>query len=238
MSEAPSEDWFSVFPSPRIPAVLAYVRETWAWLQDTYPDAVGFEQSEPTLTDNLCEALADPDRRLANRMDCHFQAETWQLWRAADGTVSKPARTDITTILGAPGTPLFVLEFKKLDGSAGARWRYCHDGLNRFVEGTYAVGHRHGAMCAFCSKAPAAEATAMAAYIAVPARAAQLEAIANTDGDIVTNPSLVDPGDATFDTEHNRSTVNPPDPITLLHIFLPCEAAEEEDDEDEAVEGS
>ena len=45
---------------------------TWDWLLRTFADAVAFEHDEPTLTDNLCEALADRDRRLASRMDCDF----------------------------------------------------------------------------------------------------------------------------------------------------------------------
>ena len=121
MTVAPSDAWLSVFPAPRIPDVLAYVGATWDSLLRTFADAVAFEHDEPTLTDNLCEALADRDRRLASRMDCDFQAETWELRRAADGTTVRLARADIRVILGAPGTPHLVIEFKKLDGKAKAR---------------------------------------------------------------------------------------------------------------------
>lgn len=230
MSETPSEAWFSVFPSPRIPDVLAYVGRTWGYLRSAYPDQVSFAADEPTLTDNLCEALADQDRRRTAQMDCDFQSETWELRRAADGSTSRIARADIRVILGAPGTPHFVIEFKKLDGSSGARWRYCHDGLNRFVEGKYAIGHAYGAMCGFSSVDPATEATAMAAYICDPKRAAKLECIADTAGTIITSPSVADSGNASFDTDHGRPKVKPYAPITVLHIFLRCDSVASNDD--------
>ncbi|WP_147294046.1 hypothetical protein [Ciceribacter selenitireducens] len=224
MSAPPSDAWFSVFPPPRIPDVLIYVTQTWEWLRLSYADAVGFDKDEPALTDNLCEALADQDRRLSHRMDCDFQSETWELRRAADGTTSRLARADIRVILGAPGTPHFVIEFKKLDGSANARWRYCHDGVSRFVEGKYAVGHAFGAMCGFTCVPVVAEATAMAAYISEPSRASALICIGNDSGALTTTPSVTDPISAAFDTRHGRPTLVPSEPITLLHVFLPCEA--------------
>ena len=229
MNTAPSDAWFSVFPPPRIPDVVTYVAQTWAWLRSTYANAVGFENDEPTLTDNLCEALADPERRFNHRVDCDFQAETWELRRAADGTVSRLARADIRVILGAPGTPHFVLEFKKLDGSTSARWRYCHDGLNRFVEGKYAVGHAFGAMCGITAAAATREATAMATYIADPSRAVALQCLTDDAGALITTPSVVALSGSAFDTHHARPTLAPSEPITLLHIFLSSDPAADGD---------
>lgn len=222
MTAALSDDWFTVFPTPRIPAVLTYIGQTWDWLRNNYSGTVGFNEDEPTLTDNLCEALADPDRRFANRMDCDFQAETWELRRLADGKTIRIARADIRVIFGAPGTPHFVVEFKKLDGTAQARWRYCHDGLNRFIDGKYAVGHVFGAMCAFTCAVPVAEAAAMATYIAQPGRAATLNCVDATGTARVIYPSVAAPATAAFDTLHDRPTLTASNPITLLHIFLPC----------------
>ena len=222
MSIAPSDAWFKVFPSPRIPDVLAYVADTWTWLKAAYPNAVAFDRDEPTLTDNLCEALADHDRRFSSRMDCDFQAELWELRRAADGTTSRIARTDIKVILGAPGTPHFVLEFKKLDGSSKGRWNYCHDGLNRFVEGKYAVGHAFGAMCAF-TPTPTAEAVKMGEYISDPKRAATLQCLAADGEPAVLIPSTADPSGASFDSVHNRPSLPENPAITIVHAFFQCD---------------
>lgn len=222
MNGTPSDAWFTVFPAPRIPDVLTYIGQTWDWLRCSYSGTVGFNQDEPTLTDNLCEALADPERRFASRIDCDFQAETWELRRAADGTTTRIARADIRVILGAPGTPHFVVEFKKLDGTTQARWRYCHDGMNRFVDGKYSVGHAFGAMCAFTCAVPVDEASAVAAYIAEPDRAAKLNCLDAAGTAMVTDPSITAPASAAFDTLHDRPALTPSDPITLLHIFLPC----------------
>lgn len=222
MTAAPSEAWLSVFPAPRIPDVLTYLSTTWDWLRANYSDAVAFQHDEPTLTDNLCEALADRDRRLAHRMDCDFQAETWELRRAADGTTSRLARADIRVILGAPGTPHLVIEFKKLDGTTSARWQYCFDGVSRFVEGKYAVGHAFGVMCGFHPGSLAEEAAALADYIRQPERAARLLCAANGTGDVVTMPSSAAPAHARFDTLHSRPTLTPADSIGLLHILIPC----------------
>lgn len=222
MTAAPSDAWFSVFPTPRIPDVLAYVGATWDWLRSTFADAVAFQHDEPTLTDNLCEALADRGRRLANRMDCDFQAETWELRRATDGTTVRLARADIRVILGAPGTPHLVIEFKKLDGSANARWQYCFDGVNRFIEGKYAVGHAFGVMCGFHPGALADEAASLADYIRQPQYAAKLLCLANAVGDVITMPSVAAPAHASFDTLHKRPTVAPANPIALLHMLVRC----------------
>ena len=221
MSSVPSAAWFDVFPSPRIPDVMAYVSDTWNTLRAAYPAAVSFTKSEPDLTDNLCEALADQDRRVLWRMDCDFQAETWEIRRAADGTTNRLARADIRVILGAPGTPHFVLEFKKLDGSAGMRWRYCHDGLNRFVDGKYAVGHEHGAMCAF-TPTPATEATAMATYLSEPARAAALGCVTVGGATAVMSPSVTDPVSSSFDSVHQRPLQLQSSMITIVHAFFEC----------------
>lgn len=75
MTAPPSDVWFEVFPSPRIPDVLAYVVGTWDWLQRTFASAVSFDRGETDLTDNLCEALEDRDRRRANGIDCDFQPQ-------------------------------------------------------------------------------------------------------------------------------------------------------------------
>ncbi|WP_370677345.1 hypothetical protein [Pleomorphomonas sp. PLEO] len=222
MTAAPSDAWLSVFPAPRIPDVLNYLGTTWDWLRASYADAVAFQHDEPTLTDNLCEALADRDRRLAHRMDCDFQAETWELRRAADGTTSRLARADIRVILGAPGTPHLVIEFKKLDGTTGARWQYCFDGVSRFVEGKYAVGHVFGVMCGIHPGPLADEVAALADYIRQPEHAAKLLCVANGAGDVVTLPSSAAPAHARFDTVHNRPTLTPAGPISLLHMLIPC----------------
>src|SRR4051812_28304209 len=111
----PTDDWLRVFPGIRVPEVVDYVVTTWNWLRDVYSDAVSFEHKEPVLTDNLCEALNDPDRRYQSRMPCDFQPETRELRRNPNGTTSYVARADIRVILGVPGTPHLVLEFKKLD---------------------------------------------------------------------------------------------------------------------------
>jgi hypothetical protein len=222
MTASPSGVWFEVFPSPRIPDVLAYVVDTWNGLQRTFASAVSFDRGEPELTDNLCEALEDQERRRASGIDCDFQPETWELRRGADGRTTRIARADIRVILGAPGTPHLVIEFKKLDGSADGRWRYCFDGMNRFVEGKYAAGHTHGVMCGFSPSDLAAEAAAVAAYIANDKHSRQLCCIADAAGNVITSPSQVDPTEAKFDTNHSRPSVGTGARIVLLHVILTC----------------
>lgn len=221
MSSIPSVAWFNVFPSPRIPDVMAYVLKTWDTLREDYPAAVSFTMSETNLTDNLCEALADQQRRLLCQMDCDFQSETWELRRAPDGTTDRIARADIRVILGAPGTPHFVLEFKKLDGSANMRWRYCHDGLNRFVEGKYAVGHEYGAMCAF-TPTPATEAPAMVTYLSQLERAATLGCVTERGAAAVMSPSTIDPVSSSFDSVHQRPLQTESPMIMIVHAFFEC----------------
>jgi hypothetical protein len=217
----PTDDWLRVFPGVRIPEIINYVVTTWSWLRETYCDAVSFHHKEPTLTDNLCEALNDPDRRYNSRMPCDFQAETRELRRNPDGTTSYVARADIRVILGVPGTPHLVLEFKKLDGSTEARRLYCFDGLNRFVEGKYAVGHAFGVMCGFVCGDIGDETERLVDYISDDGRSTALRCIANSLGSIVTMPSKLVAALAEFDTLHSRPA--PAEAIAIVHVMIPCE---------------
>lgn len=219
---APSDEWFDVFPAPRVADVLKYVAQTWSELRVQFADAVVFDKDEPFLTDNLCEALADRNRLAANRMGCDFQPETWELRRQADGSTVRLARADIRVILGMPGTPHLVMEFKKLDGTSGARWRYCFDGMNRFVDGKYAVDHPVGVMCGFSPHSLLTEATQLADYVRNSASAPTLALVPGTNGDVVLSPSAIDPSTGYFDTTHARPLLGSATPITLLHMLIPC----------------
>ena len=232
MMATPTDVWFEVFPGPCISDVLAYVVSTWDWLQRTFPATVSFDSDEPELTDNLCEALEDRDRRRVNGIDCDFQAENWEFRRGPDGRVTRIARTDVRVILGAPGTPHLVLEFKKLDGSTDGRWRYCFDGMNRFVEGKYAVGHPHGVMCGFSPNDLTGEAAALAAYIAQEEYARRLRCISDGAGRVVAAPSQANPACAEFDTNHDRSGVGgAPHPFASHPAALPSAKVAEAQDE-------
>jgi hypothetical protein len=222
MTAIPSAVWFEVFPGLRIHDVLSYVAETWNWLQCTFETTVSFDCSETELTDNLCEALEDRGRRRMNGIDCDFQAETWELRRDANGNTTRIARADIRVILGAPGTPHLIIEFKKLDGSSNCRWRYCFDGMNRFVEGKYAVDHAYGVMCGFSLGDLATESVELANYIAVEDHLRRLCCIADRDGRMITLPSRADPVRANFDTSHERQGIGTGASIVLLHTLLQC----------------
>jgi hypothetical protein len=214
----PFDDWIRVFPGIKVPEVVAYVVTTWTWLRNSYSDAVAFDHNEPVLTDNLCEALNDPDRRFQSRMPCDFQPETRELRRNPNGTTSYVARADIRVILGVPGTPHLVIEFKKLDGTTEARRLYCFDGLNRFIEGKYAVGHPFGVVCGFACSEIEDEAMALAEYISK--RAARLACLADGSGNVITMPSALAAAIAKFDTSHARAA--PARAIEILHVIVPC----------------
>jgi len=220
----PLDDWLRVFPGIKVPEVIEYVVTTWTSLRESYAAAVAFNHHEPVLTDNLCEALNDPERRHQNGMPCDFQPETRELRRNSDGTTSYVARADIRVILGAPGTPHLVMEFKKLDGTTGARRLYCFDGLNRFVEGKYAVGHPFGVMCGFACSNIEEESIALAEYISDARRSRRLACIADSSGNVIAMPSTLAPASAKFDTSHARPA--PALAIGIVHLVMPCTKAE------------
>lgn len=217
----PSSAWLRVFPGPRIPDVLAYVEDTWLWLQNSYGATVQFDKAEPVLTQNLCEALSEPTRREHARMDCDFLAETRELRRNTDGSTTYVARADIRVILGTPGTPHLVLEFKKLDGASDARRLYCIDGVIRFVRGKYGLGHQHGVMCGLVCADLGGEADRLSDYICEPRHARQLQCIRDSSGNVIRRPSDVDSVRARFDTVHDRGAADPL-PITVIHVLLSC----------------
>ena len=224
MKEAFSHLWLDVFPAPRIKDVLSYVSDTWQIIGQDYPSATACINGETALTDSLCHALEDRNRRLENGIDCDFQSETWELRRGPDGKVVRVARADIRVILGRPGTPHLVIEFKKLDGTANARWKYCFDGLNRFVEGKYAVGHPNGVMCGFVKESIASEVAALADYIENIGFGKGLNCIADKSGKVVRTPSEITSNTADFDTVHQRSAASPDLQIRIAHTLLVCRA--------------
>jgi hypothetical protein len=220
--QKPSDGWVRVFPGPRIYEVLGYVQSTWARLRREYPHEVSYVHDEPILTDNLCEALDDDDSRQASGMPCRFQSENWELRRDATGKVRRLARADITVTLGVSGTPQLVIEFKKLDGTSGARWQYCFSGMSRFVDGSYSVGHDFAVMCGLSCVALEEEDKAMERYVAKVTHLKRLGYVAGPTGVFVTRPSPTAPGAARFDTVHARPSQNPPKNIVLLHMLMDC----------------
>ncbi len=222
MTMTTSSGWFRVFPGPRIPDVLTYVFDTWLDLQRRFASSVSFAHDETALTDNLCEALEDSDRRMAAGMDCDFQPETWELRRLANGSTTRVARADIRVILGAPGTPHLVMEFKKLDGNTDSRWRYCFDGMNRFVEGKYAQGHTYGVMCGFTPIDLNVEAGMLASYIDQAEYRRRLRCVPDGATSAITVPSQAAPTFAKFDTDHDRSGIGGAGTIKLLHALMAC----------------
>lgn len=223
MSEQqPSDKWIRVFPGSHIPDVLSYVQTTWARLGREYPHVVTYDKSEPDLTDNLCEALNDYDCRWESGILCDFKQETWELRRDANGTVTRLARADITVTLTVAGGPHLVIEFKKLDGTGQARWRYCFDGMVRFLDGRYSVGHDFAVMCGLSCVDLDQEGKAMARYVSTPTSRTRLHCVADAKGIVVTSPSPTAPVSARFDTVHERLAQNPPKNIVLLHMLMTC----------------
>lgn len=225
MNSTLSPNWFNVFPGPRIGDVMQYVFDTWGELQGMHASAVTFDHDETELTDNLCEALEDSARRQRHRMDCDFQPETWEIRRQPDGSTLRVARADIRVILGAPGTPHLVMEFKKLDGTHNSRWRYCFDGMNRFLEGKYAEGHEFGVMCGFCPNDLNLEASALGQYISTGGAGdycTRLSCVKDISGNVVVSPSELASPHVKFDTLHQRPA--PATAIKLLHALMACHA--------------
>jgi hypothetical protein len=151
-------------------------------------------------------------------MDCDFEAETWELRRDIDGSTRRLARADIRVILGTPGTPQLVIEFKKLNGTTTARRLYCFEGVSRFVSGKYGADHEYGTMCGFACPEPDVEATALAAYIAAKKRARRLACVRDSKGKVIRVPSSIAP-QARFDTVHTRAGQPA---MTVLHMLLQC----------------
>ena len=77
-------------------------------------------------------------------------------------------------------------------------------------------------MCGFHPGPLQDEFASLADYIRQPQHAAKLLCITNSAGDVISMPSVAAPAQARFETLHNRPTLTPANPITLLHILLPC----------------
>jgi hypothetical protein len=208
----PDEGWFEFIPPEKIPDLLGYISSTWNYLIERYPSEHSYKKREEKLTVSLCNELNNAERRQRSGITGRFIPEAW-VFERQHGEMKKIGRTDIMYVYSGPGTPVLIIEFKKLDGSNQNRKRksYCNDGMQRFIDGKYAQNHPVGIMCGLIKTNRANELKKLENFIKT-ANNINLEAFYK--------PSLISPSIDEFDSRHGRTYSARATAISLVHFFL------------------
>jgi hypothetical protein len=212
------QEWLVAIPPLNLANILQYVADTWLDLRAAWPEAHCFSKSEPALSLSLGQRLNELRRKREAGISGFFGAEALEPVRVG-GQVQQNGRTDIKFVFGGYGAPEFILECKKLDGTAAKRALYCSEGVARFVSGKYASEYRQGAMVAFTKADTASEASALKALLESAPSVTVYRCLPFPSGEHVQAPSHVAPGLAFFDTKHERKPSHA-SPFELAHLLL------------------
>jgi hypothetical protein len=207
--DSPFVDLVGDFP---VPALLAYVHESWLAYADLYKGSVpSFQKrTEPQLT----QALA---AHLRQRQDAGEQPFVGDFFgELAEYVLDKKtglpkciARTDIEWRLY--GVSSFIIEFKILDGKPSRRKKYLLDGVMRFVIGRYGSRATAGAMFALLRTAAVRDQNLILVEL-------EKNGLVLNCGEIKRSSELL-PTVAAFDTAHQRMSPHAT-PFQLAHLFV------------------
>jgi hypothetical protein len=217
------QEWLAAIPPVSLADVLQYVADTWQDLVEKWPTNHCFSRSEPKLSLSLGQRLNELPRKREAGISGFFGAEALEPVRV-EGEVHQNGRTDIKFVFGGYGAPEFILECKKLDGTATMRASYCSEGIARFVTGKYASEYYQGAMVAFTKVDVAGEAGALKVLLESAPSVVNYRCLAFPQGGFVREPSALAPGLAFFDTQHER-TPSHASPFDLAHLLLSAPVA-------------
>ena len=216
--------WLAAFPLQHAHEAVDALCESWSLLAASYRTGFHPKCREPELT----RVLKAHVERVTSR-----QRGLLGMW--ATESVINTVDFETAKILDERRTDIFygwnnneisiqlVFEFKKLDRRARSRSNYLGaDGLLRFVTGIYSREQAVAAMVGILMDPKDDVVPALRESFADKAIAEAVRLTARPNGAHLDHPSLLFPGRADFDTEHDRPSGLAPDhgTIRVAHIFL------------------
>lgn len=232
MSKAPSsrpasrDQWLDAFPVDEAQRAAKFVHDTWSELAAKAPKTFNARQRENHITERFAMHL---------RKGSISQARLLGWWTYEDQSgeteiiedelrARDRIRKDLVYMRNIRGVRVeLVFEFKKLEAKATSCKVYRgRDGMRRFVDGEYAKGLPLALMVGMViGDGDACIQTLRRSLLSIAAKA-DLRMVGDSSGALLREPSVVFPGIAHFDTEHNRpAAIAPPHGTMLLsHMFV------------------
>jgi len=192
----------------------------WSSVSMADPKHFKYTSREPDLTERLHSFLV----RFSSEsgLTGMWINESQDTFYSNKGEVRGRNRKDITYFSNLSGIRLtLVFEFKKLTKSNLATYRGVN-GMQRFVDGNYAIGESLAVMVALIKEDRVNTIEALNRSLSQKGVQNELRMVHDGNKKYIRRPSKVFNGIAEFDTEHRRpSEKSPPNgTTTLAHIFL------------------
>ena len=232
MSKAPNtqpparDQWLDAFPVDEAQRAAKFVHDTWNELATKAPKTFNSRQRENHITERFGMYLPKVSMSKARLLGWWSYEEP-----AGESEIIEEElrsrdriRKDLvykTIVRGARVELIF--EFKKLEAKTTSCKVYRgRHGMRRFVDGEYAKGLPLALMVGMVIGDRDACIQALRRSLLSTAAKADLRMVGDGSGTLLREPSVVFPGVAHFDTEHNRpASIAPPHGTMLLsHMFV------------------
>lgn len=216
--------WQAAFRAGDAPAVVKALCAAWRELLSISPETFRPAETEPHLTELLCEFLRATKANTKLTGQWSYEGRQANLKRMTDKGlgVVKRKRTDIQYFSNREDPPLdLVFEFKKLSHLKSQRDQYVEDGLLRFVTGEYSVGQPVALMVGILITHRDDAVPPLLRWLDSP-DAKELLYLETIDGRQLRAPSRLFPAEGEFDTEHLRPVEKGPAHGTIIvsHLFV------------------
>lgn len=210
--------WLQLFPTPQVGQAVEALAEGWRQMTLRHKSNFNHATSEPDLTFVLTSYLRDVIAHKKKLLGIWTTEESHGIVDYASGKILKRTRTDIAYHWNDTSNNYSVIfEFKKLDTTVTSRKHYYGEkGMQRFVTGTYAIGHPLAFMAGILIGDWNNCVPPLCTDLQLPATAKILE-IQKNGGALLTVPSIF-PDHATFDTQHLRDKSMVPPTHGTIHI--------------------
>lgn len=232
MSKAPSsrpasrDRWLDAFPVDEAQRAAKFVYDTWSELAAKAPKTFNSRQRENHITERLGTHLPTVSISKAKLLGWWSYEEPAGESEIVDEElkVRHRIRKDIVYKSNAGRVRVeLIFEFKKLEAKTTSCKIYQGEkGMRRFVDGNYAKGLPLALMVGMLIGDGDACVQTLRRSLLSSAAKADLRMVSNGGGALLREPSVVFPGVAHFDTEHNRpAAIAPPHGTMLLsHMFV------------------
>lgn len=217
-----SDIWKQAFPFDEARRAATFLYQTWNEMAKAKPQYFNPSIREDKLTERL-HYYIDCYSSSRARLTGFWINENSHVKIDANDKITERTRKDITYLSNSGEIRLvLIFEFKKLAETKSSRRAYAkHDGMQRFIDCRYAEKEPLAAMAAMVIGNQEENIKKLKDYLYQEQVTKELRFIKNSKDELISAPSAMFPGIATFDTEHYRLANSNNGRIIISHFFLP-----------------
>lgn len=216
--------WQQAFPFDEARRAARFLVETWQQVAPALPKFFNANVREDQLTELLCTYVENFSISIGRLTGQWSHEKRRAILDKNSGQIVKRIRKDITYFSNATRIRLdLIFEFKKLRDNKGSLRAYeGEDGMQRFVDGNYAIAEPLAAMVGMVIGEQRGCIDALRRSLSEHGQHAALRMVPSGDGEYLRDPSVLFPRLANFDTEHSRPSeqATAHGTIMLAHIFV------------------